>query len=91
MGVDPAEEHPPLSKLDSEAVIHGHRTFPSIDGPDESFDPEGRVTRIVDKKGKFCIKGFPDVFRQGVVILSEPAVELITGYFFNHSRPSSAV
>ena len=51
MRADPAEEHLSFSKLKSEAVVHGHGTFPSIGGPDESFDPEGRMAGIVEKKG----------------------------------------
>ena len=91
MGADPAEENLSLSKLKSEAVVHGHGTFPSICGPDESFDPEGRVTGIVEKKREFYIERFPDVFRQSAVVFPEPVAEFITGYFFNHSIPSSAV
>ena len=91
MGADPAEENLSLSKLESEAVAHGHGTFPSIGGPDESFDPEGRVTGIAEKKGEFYLEGFLDVFRQGAVVLPESATEFITGYFFNHSIPFSAV
>ncbi len=90
MGADPAEENLSLSKLKSEAVVGGHRTFPSIGGPDESFDPEGRVAGIVEKKREFCLEDVPDLFRQGAVVLPEPAAEFITGYFFNHSIPSSA-
>jgi len=52
MGADPAEENLSLSKLKSEAVVGGHGTFPSIGGPDESFDPEGRVAGIAEKKKK---------------------------------------
>lgn len=62
MDADPAEEHLSLSKLESEAVVHGHGTFPSSCGPDESFDPEGRVTGIVEKKGEFYLEDFLDVF-----------------------------
>ena len=51
MGADPAEERLALSNLKSEAVVHGHGTFPAIDGPDEFFDSEGRVAGIVEKKG----------------------------------------
>ncbi len=91
MGADPTEEHRSPSKLESEAVVHGHGTFPSICGTDKSFDAEGRVTGIAEKKGEFYCEGFPDVFRQGAVVLPEPAAEFITGYFFNHSIPSSAV
>ena len=91
MGADPAEEHLSLSKLKSEAVVHGHGTFPSICGPDKSFNPEGRVAGIVEKKGEFYIEDLPDLFRQGAVVLPEPAAEFITGYFLNHSMPSSAV
>ena len=57
MGADPAEENLSLCKLESEAVVGGHGTFPSIGGPDESFDPEGRVAGIVEKKGEFNIDG----------------------------------
>jgi hypothetical protein len=46
MGADPAEKNLSLSKLESEVVVHGHGIFPSIGGPDESFDPEGRVSFI---------------------------------------------
>jgi hypothetical protein len=75
MGADPAEEHLSLSKMESEAVVGGHGTFPSICGPDESFDPEGRVTGIAEKKGEFYLEGFLDLFRQGAVVLPEPAAE----------------
>ena len=63
MCADPAEERLSISKLKSEAVIHGHGTFPSIGGPDESFDPEGRVSGIVEKKEEFSLKDVPDFFR----------------------------
>ena len=63
MGADPAEENLSLSKLKSEAVIHGHGTFPSVGGPDESLDPEGRVAGIVEKKEEFCLEDVPDFFR----------------------------
>lgn len=91
MGADPAEENLSFSQLESEAVVHGHGAFPSICGTDESFDPEGRVTRVVEKKGEFYLKGFLEVFRKGAVVLPKPAAEFITGYFFNHSIPSLAV
>ena len=52
MGADPAEENLSISKLKSEAVVGGHGTFPSIGGPDESFNPEGRVAGIVEKTRK---------------------------------------
>jgi len=63
MCADPAEERLSISKLKSEAVIHGHGTFPSIGGPDESFDPEGRVAGIVEKKEEFSLEDVPDFFR----------------------------
>ena len=91
MGADPAEENLSLSKLKSEAVVHGHGTFPSICCPDNSFDSEWRVTGIAEEKGEFYLEGFLYVFRQDAVILSESATEFITDYFFNHSMPSSAV
>ena len=91
MGADPAEEHLSLGKLKGEAIVHGHGTFPSICCPDNSFDPERRVTGIVEEEGEFYLEGFLDVFRQGAVVLPESATEFITGYFFNHSMPSSAV
>ena len=91
MGADPAEENLSLSKLKSEAVVGGHGTFPSIGGPDESFDPEGRVAGIVEKKREFYLEDLPDLFRQSAVVLPEPVAEFITDYFFNHSIPSSAV
>ncbi|HLA04965.1 MAG TPA: hypothetical protein VJZ16_03170 [Syntrophales bacterium] len=56
MGADPAEEYLSLSKLEGEAVVHGHGTFPSICGPDDSFDPERRGTGIAEKKGEFISK-----------------------------------
>lgn len=91
MGADPAEENLSLSKLKSEAVVHGYGTFPSIGSPDESFDPEGRVAGIVEKKREFYLEDVPDLFRQVAVVLPEPVAEFITDYFFNHSIPSSAV
>jgi len=94
MGADPAEEHfslGSLRKLEGEAVVHGHGTFPAIDSPDEFFDPQGRVPGIIEKKRKFCIEGVPDVGRQGAVILPEAFAEFITCYFFSHSNPSAAV
>ena len=91
MGADPAEERLALSNLKSEAVVHGHGTFPSIDGPDESFDSEGRVAGIVEKKEEFNLEDVPDLLRQGSIVLPETAAEFITGYFFNHSIPSFAV
>ena len=91
MGADPAEEHLSLSKPEGEAIVHGHGTFPSICCPDNSFDPERRVTGIAEEKGEFYFEGFLDVFRQGAVVLSESATEFITDYFFNHSMPSLAV
>jgi len=90
MGADPAEENLSLNKLKSEAVVHGYGTFPSIGGPDESFYPEGRVAGIIEKKREFYLEDVPDLFRQGAVVLPEPTAEFITGYFFNHSMPSSA-
>ena len=62
MGADPAEENLSISKLKSEAEVHGHGTFPSIGGPDEPFDPEGRVAGIVEKKGEFCLEDVTDLF-----------------------------
>ena len=91
MGADPAEEHLSLSKPEGEAIVHGHGTFPSICCPDNSFDPERRVTGIAEEKGEFYLEGFLDVFRQGAVVLAESATECITNYFFNHSMPSCAV
>lgn len=91
MGAYPAEENLSLSKLKSEAVVGGHGTFPTIGSPDESFNPKGRVTGIVEKKREFCLEDVPDLFRQDAVVLPEPVAEFITDYFFNHSIPSSAV
>jgi len=50
MGADPAEECLSLCNLESEAVVLGHGTFPAIESPDESLDPEGRMTGIFKKK-----------------------------------------
>jgi hypothetical protein len=76
MGANPAEEHFSLSKLKGEAVVHGHGTFPSIGGPDESFDPEGRMAGIVEKKGEFNLEDVPDLFRQGSSGAESPELRL---------------
>jgi len=77
MRSDPAKERFFIDKLESETDIHGHGTFPSIGSTDESFDPEGRVLRIIEKKRGFCFEKIPDVFRQGAVFFAEPVAEFI--------------
>jgi|GEM_PF-5430004 len=58
MGADPTEERLSCSKLKSEAVVHGHGTFPSVRGTDKPFDPEGGVQGIAEKKGEFYCEAF---------------------------------
>ena len=91
MRSDPAKEHPSRLKLKSEAVVHGHRTFPAIYCSGDPFDPKRWVMKIIEKKRKFSLEGFLDVLGQGFVFLLEPAAECIAGYSFSHLIPSSAV
>jgi hypothetical protein len=50
MRSDPAKEHPSRFKLKSEAIIHGHRTFPSIYCSGNPFDPKRWMMKIFEKK-----------------------------------------
>jgi hypothetical protein len=60
MRFDPATEHLSRLKLKSKAVVHGHRTFPTIYCPGDPFDPKRRVMKIIEKKGKFLSKSFAE-------------------------------
>ena len=40
MRSNPAKEHLSRLELKSEAVVHGHRTFPAIYCPGDPFDPK---------------------------------------------------
>ena len=56
MRSNPAKEHLSRLELKSEAVVHGHRTFPAIYCPGDPFDPKRWVMKIIEKKGKFFSK-----------------------------------
>jgi hypothetical protein len=91
MRSDPAKEHLSRLKLKSEAVVHGHRTFPSIYCPGDPFDPKRWVMKVIEKEEKFFLEGFLYLLGQGFVFLLESAAECIAGYSFSHLIPSSAV
>jgi len=91
MRADPAKEHLSRFKLKGEAVVHGHRTFPTIYCPGDPFNPKRWVMKIIEKKGKFFLEGFLYVSGQGFVFLLKPAAKGIDGYSFSHLIPSSAV
>ena len=59
MRSNPAKENLSRLELKSEAVVHGHRTFPAIYCPGDPFDPKRWVMKIIEKKGKFFLKKEP--------------------------------